>query len=220
MVAREAERLFPKTKQFLADDTVTDRPATARKFAEEFRDARGAILSATESMLAYLDEAVPLSVVVSVDSMLYVPEYSAPERALAFLTELRGLTGSELVLQTRMPDNAVIAALADGGLATYYETELALRSRFRYPPTTTLIRMSVSGAPERQKNEADAIVSALEPFSPIRFPGRSLRRGIVREHILLRIPRTSWVDQKLLAFIRSLPPSVEVRVDPKSILSD
>lgn len=221
LVAREAEKLRLKTRVLVADDDTASRPGAAKKLATQFAQSKGAILVATESMLAYLETA-PLTIVVSADSMLYVPEYSAPERALAFLYELHGLS-DELIVQTRVPENPVIKQLGREGLALptqFYEQELQLRKKFQYPPYTVLIRLSVSGTPPREKAQADAIVKALEPFAPFRFPARTKRGGTVREHILLRLPKDAWIDQKLLAFIRALPPSVEVRINPKNILSD
>ena len=241
LVAREAEKLFPKTKLLVADDDIVGKTGAAKKMAAQFSELKGAMLAATESMVAYLggkgaerhevsetslyNLCLPLCVVVSVDSMLYVPEYSAPERTLAFLNELRGLS-NELVVQTRVPDNPVIQALAadnlvqHGVLYNYYEHELELRKKYHYPPYTTLIRFSVSGTPEREKIQAEAIMKALEPFKPFRFPARAKRGSIVREHILIRLIKDGWIDQKLLAFIRALPPSVEVRVNPKNVISD
>ena len=58
---------------------------------------------------------------------------------------------------------------------------------------------------------------ALESLSPVLLVGQSVRRGVSRLHILLRLPKGTWVDNRLLRFIRMLPLNVEVRVDPKNI---
>ena len=216
-VVREAEKVFPQAKLLEANDEAASTPNRAKKLAQAFEQSRGAVLAATESMLPYLSGTAALTVVVSADSMLYVPEYSAPERALAFFAELGGLSKSVL-LQTRMPENAAIQALAHA--EQFYARELELRKLFNYPPFATLIRLSVSGPTAKEREQADAIVKALEPLHPQRYPGRSPRRSIMREHILLRIPKEQWVDPKLLAFVRSLPPSVEIRVNPKNLISD
>lgn len=225
-VAREASKLFPQAKVFVADDAAASQPKAARRLAADFERSRG-ILVATESMLAHLGAPIPLSVVVSADSMLFVPEYSAPERALGFLSELRGMTAGDVILQTRVPEHPAVQAFATGDYGSFYDRELELRKKFRYPPYASLVRLSVSGTPEREKAQAEAIMKALEPFQPLRYPARSRRGSIVREHILIKISRTendrsqrSIMDPKLLAFLRSLPPSVEVRVNPRQLISD
>jgi primosomal protein N' (replication factor Y) (superfamily II helicase) len=218
-VDRVAEALV---KEFGDDQVLTLSADTGSRKEAQRRAARwsgksAGILVATERAIPYLPDLIPLVVVASVDTYLGIPEYSASERAAIFLAELRTRSEDTFVLQSRNLSHRVMKAIMEGMVISLYKEELRDRERFGYPPFTTLVRLTLQGRSERTGAEAAEYLRALEPLSPVLLEGRAPRRGLLRLHIMLRLPRGRWVDQRLLRFIRLLPPSVEARIDPRNI---
>ncbi len=219
LVAREARKVFPNTDLLVAADGLDGAPI-AKNLLAAVENPQHPLLIATERILPYLAQPVSFAAVVSMDSMLSVPEYTASERALAFIGELRGLVSQELVVQTRLPQHPALVACARNEYAHYYDYELALRKRFHYPPYATFIRFSVSGAPALVASHMQVLMDKLIPYSPQQYAGRPKRATLVREHILIRLPRGLREEHELRRLIRTLPPVIEVRVNPSSLLSD
>ena len=230
-VAAEAQKLFPDQELFIADEKTLAQPKRAAALIAEFETTPAGILIATEGALPYLSSSVACSIAVSVDSLLSLPEYSASERAFQILSELRGMTAHDLLIQTRMPDQAALRALAAGTPKDFLREELELRERFLYPPYATFVRITLSGSKAHVETEHTGLIPALATYKPQIFAGkmprralksgrRSTARALVREHILIRIPHEKWPDKRVLHLLRQLPPSIEIRVDPKTIFLD
>jgi primosomal protein N' len=181
---------------------------------------KGGILLATERIIPYLPEEIPMVAIASVDSFLSIPEYTASERAFTLLVELRSRASELFLVQTRDPAHRVMRALREGTGNAFYKEELADRERFGYPPYATLIRFTSSGKKEMVEKEIESIAKALAHMAPIRMEGKATSRAHVRMHILLRLPQGSWIDQRLLRFIRTLPPTIEIRINPTSLHSN
>lgn len=218
-VATEIKKLFPDARVLEADEDALRTQKKAAALVREFEDSHGAVLAGTEGVLPYLTRLVPLSVIVSIDSFLYMPEYSATERALALLADVRDAS-ERLLVQTRAIAHPAIKAIAEGSFEGFVTNERALREKFSYPPFATLVRASVEGTGPRATLEAEKLKKALAAWKPQVFPGRALKRNYLRFHLLMRLPRDAWPDRRLVTLLRSLPPNIEVRVNPRSVLSD
>lgn len=217
-VAQLLEKEFGKDAVLTLSADTGSRKEAEKTIARWSGKAAG-IVVATERVIPYLPDLIPLIVVASVDTYLGIPEYSAAERAAIFLAELRARSEDTFLLQTRNPSHRVVRAIEEGVPLSLFKEELRERERFGYPPFATLIRLSLTGKPERVQKEAAQYLHALEPLGPALLEGKSPRRDLMRLHIALRLPKGRWVDQRLLRFIRMLPPTVEVRVDPRNIHS-
>ncbi|HYM36908.1 MAG TPA: primosomal protein N' [Nitrospiraceae bacterium] len=81
------------------------------------------------------------------DTGLHRPDFRSSERTYHALRDAVGLarTGGQVVLQTILPDHHVIASIATGDPARFYEQELAFRRALGYPPFAHLISLCVSG---------------------------------------------------------------------------
>lgn len=71
--------------------------------------------------------------VISVDHQLAIPDFRTNERTLSFLTQLIR-TNLPVCLQTSSPSHPVISTAVSQDYTTFYEAELALRKKLRYPP--------------------------------------------------------------------------------------
>lgn len=218
-VAKEAAARFPAAKIHSLSDEPGRTSQNLRRIMDEF-ELNGGILVGTEGALNFMRRPVESAIVASVDSYLLLPEYSATERAFALLSELRGLTRGELLIQTRLPEHPVLTAAARASAGTLLEEELRLRERFRYPPQFIIVRITLEGKPEVAARERDKLKRSLERYGPQAISARSARAGNSRTHVIVRIPREKWPDHGLVKFLRELPPSFAVRINPRNLLSD
>lgn len=215
-VAESLQKQF-ESESVLMISTDSGSKRDVEKVLAKWNGKGAGILVATERVLPYLPDLIPCIVVASVDSYLGIPEYSASESACVLLCELRTRSEASFILQSRNKDHRAMKAVQDGILTSFYRDELRDREKFGYPPFSTLVRLSVQGKAEKVETMAQGYIRALESLSPVLLIGQSARKGISRLHVLLRLPKGTWVDGRLLRFIHMLPPSIEVRVDPKNI---
>jgi len=224
-VGQDIDALFPEAPVMLLDEKVLANPRTASTEIGRFVETKGSVLVATEGALPYLTAPVAQAVIVSVDSFLSIPEFSASERAAQLLAACRELSEKPLIIQTRLPEHPAMLAIQTNDWRTFVREELSMRARLSYPPHTVIIRLSLEGAAEKIRVQRDAYLQALAIHHPQTFSGKVIpnpraKTPRAREHILLRLPAAEWPDPKLLAFLRAIPPSVEIIVNPQSVFTD
>lgn len=200
---------------------VASRDTLKKKDPEEvvraFLAGEPSVMVSTEVLIPYLPEGSCRVIVASVDSLFSIPEYRIGERVLLLLADLRAIARDTFLLQTREPQAPPIKAATEGAFLPFLREELALRATYGYPPARDIVRLTLTGrAAER---DAAAIAEALSDWKPTRLIARARRTGEKRLHLLIRIPEGAWVNDRLLRFLRSLPPSVLVRVNPP-VLND
>lgn len=182
----------------------------------DFYASPGTVLVGTELVLPYLRAPVALAAVVSADSLLALPEWSAAERLFGILLKLRAAASERFIVQTREPGRPLLRQALEGSLADFYREELAAREAYGYPPFATLVTLRLSGGRARLADglarAARALgVEKLETYAPL-AAGRSFSQSA-----LLKVPRGGWPDKRLSAALASLPVSVEVRVNPDGL---
>ena len=224
-VELESHKRFPNAPVMLLEEKTLANPRTALTEIERFAETEGAILVATEGVLPYLAAPVAQAVVVSVDSFLSIPEFSAAERAAQLLATCLELSEKPLIIQTRLPEHPTMLAMHTNDWHAFVREELSMRTRLSYPPHFVLIRLSLEGPAEKIRTQRDAYLKALALHRPQTFSGKvmpnpRIKTPRAREHILLRLPAGCWPDPKLLTFLRAIPPSIEIIVDPQSVFND
>lgn len=218
-VDRVADALLKQypDETILTLSTDTGSRKEAEKVLAKWNGKGAGILVATERSIPFLPDFIPCVVVASVDTYLGIPEYSATADACTLLSELRTRCEGVFVLQSRNLEHRAVRTVIEGILSNFYKDELRDREKYGYPPFSTLIRFSFTGKVEATAAKVKEYLRALEHLSPLELIGQSPRKDMARIHILLRLPKGSWIDPKLLRFIRTLPPNIEVRVNPRNI---
>jgi len=216
LVAQELKRLLPDVPVFQFDrDSITTH-RNARSTIQEFYETPGSILLGTEMVLPYLTESVATSVVVSLDSLLSVPEWNIYERILSIVLRIRERTEQDLFIQTRKPDEEILDHALKGNLGAFYRAELKDRKEFNYPPFTTLIKVSIDGTPAQIRLMMEQVENALKPygFTPIPHVLHTSKAHHVM-HGFLRMKREQWPNDDLATLLKSFPSNVTVEVDPR-----
>jgi len=138
-------RLFPALRTARLDRETERGFGT---IAREFASGRIRLVVGTRLLLRARRLRPNLVGVVDADSPLYLPDFRAAERAFQDLRAVLSLAGgvpdAEAVVQTRVPDHPVIAALRTGRDELWYERELRVRQEFGYPPYAHLARVIAS----------------------------------------------------------------------------
>jgi len=230
------ERVKEELKQFreekslfiLTADTVKNAKE-AREIVNQFFKAPQGILLTTEYGLAYLERRVEFSAVVSLDSLFALPDFKIQERVYHLLEAVRSSAKFKTIIQTRASSFTLFTHAVRGDTLSFYKEELAEREFFKWPPATTVIKVSIEGKKESVALLMQKVLEKVAPFelevfpafvpsSTLWSPRKATREQRFTLHGLLRLPKGGWVEETLKAKLLSLPPEVILEVDPESIL--
>jgi primosomal protein N' len=219
LVKKKIADLFPGIKIFQLDSDSAPTSKKIKETIEKFKSTPGSILLGTELLVNYFHDKVPYAAVVTLDSLLSLPDFRISERIFYMLLRLRALTERELVIQTRKPEDKTFEFAAKGNIADFVRHSLDERKQFDWPPYSTLIKLSIEGKRDAIAAEMEKIKGFLAPVEIDIFPSfTSAARGNSLLNGLARLTQGSWPNAELLSKLRSLPPSVSVNVDPESLL--
>lgn len=219
LVAQKIRDKFPGVTLTQIDSDTTKTATQARAAIADFKNHPGSILLGTEMMLSYLTGKVDNAVVVSLDSLLSIPDFRINEKIVHTLLKIRALTERVMIVQTRKADEKIFDYALKGNLSDFHRTEIDERKRWNYPPFTTLIKITIEGKKDEISAEMAAIQKDFEPHVVDIFPAFTHTvRGNYVLHGLIRLPRGKWPDAELAAKLRALPPYVTVNIDPDSLL--
>ena len=162
-------------------------------------------------------ESVDFVGVVNADHMLYFPDFRSGERTFQLITQVAGRTGrrdrvGKVMLQTHRSNHPIINAIMQHDYYQMYETELAERNKFSYPPFTRLILLQIKSfeAFDAEK-AANFLGKTLKPIFGERILGPAkphvskVKRWHIRE-ILIKINRTT---DDLLAIKKAIKKEVD-----------
>lgn len=210
---------FPDATIFRIDKDVVKKHSDALKIMNEFYQTPGSILIGTEMAVPYLTEPVSTVAILSVNSLLTIPDFRMGERVFRLLLLLREKAREHFIIQTRDTDVPLFELATSGNIVEFLRSELESRSQLRYPPYSTLIKFTHEG----KKPDGEAVMRDIEKifgaYHPVTFPSFIARvKGKYRMNALLKIPPGEWPSEELFGLIRALPPEIEVRVNPESVI--
>ncbi|GAC1602802.1 MAG: hypothetical protein NVS3B29_06500 [Candidatus Saccharimonadales bacterium] len=108
------------------------------------------ILIGTQMIAKGLDlPAIDTVGIVSADTMLHLPDYTAAERTYDLLSQVSGRAGrgdraGQIYIQTYTPAHPAITAAATGAYDAFAAAELKQRHELNYPPFVYLLKLTVS----------------------------------------------------------------------------
>lgn len=146
-IEAEIVRLFPAAKILRIDrDSFI-----AKTMTQTYRDLYSGqidIIIGTQMIAKGFDLPLLDTVgIVSADTMLYLPDYSASERTFQLLLQASGRAGrrnnpSKVFIQTFTPKHPVIVAAANNDYDAFYNNEIANRRLLGYPPFSYLLKLT------------------------------------------------------------------------------
>ncbi|NLT57900.1 MAG: primosomal protein N' [Clostridiales bacterium] len=156
LVESEMARLFPKARILRMDTDTTSTKMSHEEMLLRFEAGEYDILLGTQMVTKGLDfPAVSLVGVLFADSLLFLNDFRAGERAFSILTQVAGRAGrAELrglaVIETFSPDNRIIELARRQDYVEFFRSELAFRKAAAYPPFCDIYLISFSAKEERE----------------------------------------------------------------------
>ena len=120
------------------------------KILNDFQNGNINILVGTQMIAKGLDNPnVTLVGVISADASFNLPDFRASERGFQLLTQVAGRVGrgdfrGKVLFQTYNPDFYAIQTAREQNYNKFYETEIAAREEFEYPPFSKIVRLVIS----------------------------------------------------------------------------
>ena len=241
--------ILPDDVAIIRMDADSTRGKDAHKrLLEEFDAAECAVLLGTQMIAKGLDfPEVTLVGVVNADYALKMPDFRAAERAYDLLEQVAGRAGrgenpGQVIIQTYLPDDPVIQAVARHDRTLFTEHDAAQRRDALYPPYVRLTNVLVWGRDERDARSyiervAAALRETLGTVSGVIPNGGALKSPVLlgptacvierakdrfRFHLLIKSPLGYHVSEAVgeaLARVGAKPGvSVSVDVDAYDLM--
>jgi primosomal protein N' len=218
-VEEKIRELFPNGKIFRIDSDITPTHKKAQQVAEKFYNSPQSILVGTEMALLYLSDKVENSAVVSMDSFFSIPDFRINERVLNILLKMRAVTDRKLIIQTRDISQKIFNYAIEGNLIDFYKDEIEDRKMLKYPPFSTLIKISISGTKDEVIDLLENLQKQIGPYEIDIFPAFIPQsKGKYGVNGIIKIPEKEWPHRKLSEIFKSLPPNFSVNIDPDSLI--
>ncbi|MCB9811965.1 hypothetical protein H6783_03565 [Candidatus Nomurabacteria bacterium] len=214
----ELRSSLPEYPLFLFDHTTATTHRKACQIVGDFYEAEGGILLATSKVLPYLDTPVALSAITSLEAARAIPSWRADEELFSLLLQLRERTSERCVIQSRSEPDELLTYAKQGLVSQFYDDELSLRNTLNYPPFATFVHLTMQGSPAALDILEASLAERLGAWKPSFYPsaGSSTEKPI--RHGLIRIQKSVWPDQALIANLATLPPQIRIEIDPPRIV--
>lgn len=218
-VAAEIKSRFPLIEVFQIDADLTKTDREIGEAMRKFREKPGSILLGTEMAWLRLSGKIDHVAVVSLDSLFALPDFRMQEKIMYTLVRLRAQATRTMLVQTRQPQEKVFEYGLKGNLSDFYRMTIQERKQFTYPPLGTLVKLTIEGKKEPVAAEMAGIQTLIAPYEIDVFPAfTASHKGNSLIHGLIKMESHAWPDPELVRKLKSLPPSVSVKVNPESLL--
>jgi primosomal protein N' (replication factor Y) len=225
-IVDDVQRLFPQARIMRFD---TDN-LKAERFEQQYEAIRAGeidILVGTQLLAKGLDlPRLGVLGILLADTSLYLPDFSAQERTFQLISQVLGRIGrghlpGRAVIQTYHPDHPVLQAAINGDYDGFYETEMASRQQFLFPPFCYLLKITVRRASIKSAEDA-----ALKIKEDIQNGGHKVRvEGPAPSFYEKLQNKYQWQivvkaknRNELLNITASLPANCSYDLDPMDLL--
>lgn len=227
-VYEEIKNLYTKVKVIQIDKETTPTPKEAKSAIIEFGKNPGSILIGTEMVFSYLLDEVYSSAVISLDGLFSIPSFNITQKTLHIIEKLHYITTTNLIIQTRMPENKILQYILSGNVLPLCRLDLEERKDFGYPPFKRLIKITFEGTAsdtEKARNFIEKILNNYEPQIFSAFISKIRNQYIT--NTVIKINPNFWpliesdnkkIDETLYKTLSSLPPSFSINIDPEDLL--
>lgn len=223
-LAEEIQILYPDVRTVIAASDMVQGPQQAAELVRLIEEKEVDLIIGTQIVAkGYHFPGLTLVGVVDADLGLSGGEFRAAERTFQLLYQVAGRAGrgdrsGQVILQTYMPDHAVMMALASGDRDAFIAAESDARKAAHMPPFGTLVALIVSGRDEPAVDRAAQDLARVAPrLQGIRVLGPApaalaLLRGKHRRRLLLCAPKGFQVQNLVREWTHRAKLDRQVRV--------
>ncbi|MEO7914651.1 MAG: primosomal protein N', partial [Novosphingobium sp.] len=226
-IADEVKDLLPDARVALVTSDTLNNPERIAEFVESAENGMIDVIVGTQLVTkGYHFPELTLVGVVDADLGLEGGDLRAGERSYQQIAQVAGRAGrgekpGEVLIQTRHPEAAVIAALASGDREAFYAAETEARRDAGAPPFGRWAAIIVSSEDEAEARTAARALGGARPDLPdvmILGPAPaplSLLRGRYRYRLLINARRSAEVQAVIREWLGQFrfPQGVRVAVD-------
>ncbi|MCP1301502.1 primosomal protein N' [Chryseobacterium sp. S0630] len=201
-IHEEVTKLFPENEVDRMDVDSMRKKFAYEKLYEKIEDGETDIIVGTQMISKGLDfDHIELVTIPKADSLLYVQDFRAEERAYQLITQVSGRAGrvsgkGRILIQTFNPDHSVFQLIKMNNPAKIYKYILTERQKFHYPPFTKLIMIEMKHRREDKADRASRFLgSILRKYLPedcVLGPERAQiarLNNLYQFQIMLKLPR-------------------------------
>ncbi|KUO57780.1 MAG: primosomal protein N' [Sphingomonadales bacterium BRH_c42] len=226
-IADEVAEILPEARVAIATSDTLGSPERAAQFIDEAESGAIDVIVGTQLVTkGFHFPELTLVGVIDADLGLEGGDLRAGERTYQQIAQVAGRAGrgskrGEVLIQTRHPEAAVIAALADGNRDAFYAAETEARRHAGAPPFgrwAAIIISSEDAAEARQAadrlGDARPHLDDLAVLGPAPAP-LSLLRGRYRYRFLVNARRSVELQKIITAWLgaQQFAPGVRVSID-------
>ncbi len=226
-IADEVRLRWPQARTAIVTSDTLWSPARAAEFVEQMEAGAIDIVVGTQLVTkGYHFPELTLVGVVDADIGMIGGDLRAPERSFQQISQVAGRAGrgdkpGEVLVQTRSPDNPVIAALIAGDAEGFYAAETAARQAAHMPPFGRLAAIIVSSedadtalSAARAIGDAAPRIDGVDIWGPAPAP-MAMLRGRHRHRLLVQASRSFALQAMLREWLSACnwPAKVRVSVD-------
>lgn len=148
-IEEDIKIIFPDIKVARMDLDTSRTRRSHENIIGSFERGEVDVLIGTQMISKGLDfDNVSVVGILNADSMLNYPDFRAFERSFQMMAQVGGRAGRKhkqgtVILQTSNPDNPVILNVINNNYKNQYQSELAERELFKYPPFYRLIHLTI-----------------------------------------------------------------------------
>ncbi|PWN62476.1 replication restart helicase PriA [Chryseobacterium viscerum] len=201
-IHEEVSKLFPENEVDRMDVDSMRKKFAYEKLYEKIEDGETDIVVGTQMISKGLDfDHIELVAIPKADSLLYVQDFRAEERAYQLITQVSGRAGrvsgkGKILIQTYNPDHSVFQLIKMNNPAKIYKYILTERQKFHYPPFTKLIMIELKHIRDEKVDRASQFLgSILRKYLPedcVLGPERAQiarLNNLYQFQIMLKLPR-------------------------------
>ncbi len=207
-IHEEVSKIFPDYEVDRMDVDSMRKKFAYEKLYEKIEDRETDIIVGTQMISKGLDfDHIEMVAIPKADSLLYVQDFRAEERAYQLITQVSGRAGrtsgkGKIIIQTFNPDHSVFQLIKMNDVSKIYDYLLSERQKFHYPPYTKLIMIELKHRKEDKVNRASQFLgSILRKYLPeecVLGPERAQiarLNNLYQFQILLKLPRGKNYDK-------------------------
>lgn len=149
-LVEELNKISPLAKVVRMDQDTTTKKGSHQKIIEDFENKKANILVGTQMIAKGLDfDNVTLVGVINADQTLNIPDFRSSEKTFAMLCQVSGRAGrkkdgSLVIIQGFNLEHYSISYTKNHDYKAFYEKEIKLRKKLKYPPFTDLILIKIT----------------------------------------------------------------------------
>lgn len=207
-IHEEISKIFPDHEVDRMDVDSMRKKFAYEKLYEKIEEGETDIIVGTQMISKGLDfDHIELVAIPKADSLLYVQDFRAEERAYQLITQVSGRAGrvsgkGKILIQTYNPDHSVFQLIKMNNPSKIYKYILTERQKFHYPPFTKLIMIELKHRKEDKVNRASQFLgSILRKYLPeecVLGPERAQiarLNNLYQFQIMLKLPRGKKYDE-------------------------